>query len=259
MPTTLHNASSALSACTPSTAVRCSHMRSAARVDQQDAADVVAETLLVAWRRLDQVPARQQALMWLYGVARRVLARHGGQSASNPGAPRPIMRLCRCRGAFSRHGLSRPSCLPATLAAYLSPDRGSWFDVAWTAAAGSALTGCLAARRRAHPDNRAHWTLWSLAMAAWLLGQLAWNLFGVIGFPPSPNVADAGWWLCALLVMASMLRAPRAPGTVALIVALESTPMALAVTALCIAALWPLAAASHLSLAGRVSALTYPA
>jgi RNA polymerase sigma factor (sigma-70 family) len=36
------------------------------------AQDVVAETFLVAWRRLDEVP--DDALPWLYGVARRVLA-----------------------------------------------------------------------------------------------------------------------------------------------------------------------------------------
>jgi RNA polymerase sigma-70 factor, ECF subfamily len=36
------------------------------------AQDVVAETFLVAWRRFDDVPG--DALPWLYGVARRVLA-----------------------------------------------------------------------------------------------------------------------------------------------------------------------------------------
>jgi RNA polymerase sigma-70 factor (ECF subfamily) len=41
-----------------------------------DAADVVAETFLTAWRRLDDVPAGEQARLWLYGVARRVLANH---------------------------------------------------------------------------------------------------------------------------------------------------------------------------------------
>jgi RNA polymerase sigma-70 factor (ECF subfamily) len=40
-----------------------------------DAADLVAETLLVAWRRLDEVPDTQ-ILPWLYGVARRVLSNH---------------------------------------------------------------------------------------------------------------------------------------------------------------------------------------
>lgn len=42
----------------------------------EDAADVVAETFLVAWRRLDDVPAGDDARLWLYGVARRVLANH---------------------------------------------------------------------------------------------------------------------------------------------------------------------------------------
>jgi RNA polymerase sigma-70 factor, ECF subfamily len=42
------------------------------RSSGDSAQDVVAETFLVAWRRLDDVPA--DALPWLYGVARRVLA-----------------------------------------------------------------------------------------------------------------------------------------------------------------------------------------
>src|SRR5262245_18961541 len=41
-----------------------------------DAADVLAETFLIAWRRLDQVPAGGEARPWLYGVARGVLANH---------------------------------------------------------------------------------------------------------------------------------------------------------------------------------------
>lgn len=41
--------------------------------DPDDAADVVAETFLVAWRRLDDL-RRDDARLWLYGVARRVLA-----------------------------------------------------------------------------------------------------------------------------------------------------------------------------------------
>jgi RNA polymerase sigma-70 factor (ECF subfamily) len=47
----------------------------------EDAADVVADTFLVAWRRAADVPAGSQARAWLYGVARRVLAnqRRGGR------------------------------------------------------------------------------------------------------------------------------------------------------------------------------------
>ena len=40
----------------------------------EDAADVVAETFAIAWRRLDSVPPGDQARLWLYGVARNVLA-----------------------------------------------------------------------------------------------------------------------------------------------------------------------------------------
>ena len=42
--------------------------------DPEDAADVVAETFLVAWRRLGEVPIGDGARLWLYGVARLVLA-----------------------------------------------------------------------------------------------------------------------------------------------------------------------------------------
>lgn len=42
--------------------------------DPADAADVVAETFLVAWRRVDDVPAGDDAHPWLLAVARRVLA-----------------------------------------------------------------------------------------------------------------------------------------------------------------------------------------
>ena len=40
----------------------------------EDAADVVAETFGVAWRRIADVPPGAEARLWLYGVARRVLA-----------------------------------------------------------------------------------------------------------------------------------------------------------------------------------------
>jgi RNA polymerase sigma factor (sigma-70 family) len=48
------------------------YVRRRARGDVVD--DVVAETFLVAWRRLDDVP--DEALPWLLGVARRVLSTH---------------------------------------------------------------------------------------------------------------------------------------------------------------------------------------
>lgn len=41
-----------------------------------DAADILAETFLSAWRRLDELPPGDGARLWLYGVARRVLANY---------------------------------------------------------------------------------------------------------------------------------------------------------------------------------------
>jgi RNA polymerase sigma-70 factor, ECF subfamily len=42
------------------------------RIDPERAKDVAAETFLVAWRRLDEVPAQPRP--WLFGVARRMIA-----------------------------------------------------------------------------------------------------------------------------------------------------------------------------------------
>jgi RNA polymerase sigma factor (sigma-70 family) len=39
-----------------------------------DAADLLSEVYLVAWRRMSQVPAGEDARLWLFGVARRMLA-----------------------------------------------------------------------------------------------------------------------------------------------------------------------------------------
>ena len=44
---------------------------------REDAADIVAETYEIAWRRLGDVPAGPAGLLWLYVTARYVLANHG--------------------------------------------------------------------------------------------------------------------------------------------------------------------------------------
>jgi RNA polymerase sigma factor (sigma-70 family) len=40
----------------------------------EDAADLVSDTFLTAWRRFDALPPGDEALLWLYGVAHRQLA-----------------------------------------------------------------------------------------------------------------------------------------------------------------------------------------
>jgi RNA polymerase sigma-70 factor (ECF subfamily) len=60
------------------------------------AQDAVAETFLVAWRRLAEVPAGADALPWLYGVARRVMA---NQRRSTQRRTDLSSRLARERGS----------------------------------------------------------------------------------------------------------------------------------------------------------------
>lgn len=75
-------------------------VRRSARVE--DAADALAETYLIAWRRLDAIPPGVAARLWLFGVARNLLLkgadRHRAQDALierlarelQAGAPEPI-------------------------------------------------------------------------------------------------------------------------------------------------------------------------
>ena len=148
--------------------------------------------------------------------------------------------------------------LGAMIACYAGLNAGTCYDVAWTAAAISATIGTLAARRRACPEHRTRWTLWALATAAWLLGQLMWNLYGIIGFPQDPNLADVCWWGFALLVTVSMLRPPRNERAVQAVAAAESVPLICAAITLCLALLWHTATHSSAPTATKLSDLAYP-
>jgi len=149
--------------------------------------------------------------------------------------------------------------LAAMLAIRLGARSGTCWDVASTAAAFSAVAGTWLARGRAHPENRARWGLWTMAAAAWLAGQLAWDVYGATGFPQSPNLADAGWWAFAVLAMVSMLRMPGGSRSARSVAVIEALPLIAAAFAFIAAELWKPAAASTLPLAPKLSALAYPA
>jgi RNA polymerase sigma-70 factor (ECF subfamily) len=69
------------------------------RAPVDDAPDLLAEVYLVAWRKRADLPAGEERRLWLYGVARRLLAEHhraewkrndaevGGTVAGEPGRP----------------------------------------------------------------------------------------------------------------------------------------------------------------------------
>ena len=51
------------------------------RVPKDVVDDVVAEPFLTAWRRIDDIPRGEQSLLWLYGVAYRVIGNHWRSAA----------------------------------------------------------------------------------------------------------------------------------------------------------------------------------
>jgi diguanylate cyclase (GGDEF)-like protein len=168
------------------------------------------------------------------------------------------------------HGVNCPPrpvwlvAIPAAVAvvaivlAELTRSTGLGWDVAWTSAAISALIGTLSARRAARGLHRSRWTLWAAACGCWLFGQLAWNLFGVIGTPASPNPADIGWWMFAVLVMLSIVRTPTGSKALRTVAIVEVLPVIAGATALTFAELWHDLDASVLATAPRLSALIYP-
>jgi RNA polymerase sigma factor (sigma-70 family) len=66
---------------------------------RDDAADVVAETYAIAWRRLDAVPEGDSAVLWLFATARRVAANQRRQQRRSDDL---VLRLsAELRGAFA--------------------------------------------------------------------------------------------------------------------------------------------------------------
>lgn len=97
--------------------------------DPADAADVVAETFLVAWRRLDDVPVGEQARPWLFGVARHVLANH------YRGKRRRVALADRLRDSLREvvppHEVTDPTAVEVALERLPEDDRELLRLVAW--------------------------------------------------------------------------------------------------------------------------------
>ncbi|HLY47645.1 MAG TPA: diguanylate cyclase [Solirubrobacteraceae bacterium] len=169
----------------------------------------------------------------------------GSQRVSRPAQFSVLAPLALAAGAMLATRLGAP--LPL-----------SW-DIAWTSAAVGALSGTILGRSRALEPNRSRWNLWALAAGSWLFGQLGWDLFGVIGSPPSPNIADVGWWGFAIVVVLSLVRIPGGASWLRALATIEAVPLIIAASALTFAELWDPAAASTLPLAPKMAAVAYPA
>ena len=98
-----------------------------------DASDVVAETFLVAWRRLDDVPAEPETRAWLLGVARRVAANQarGDRRRSELGRKLSARLVHRFDEQPPIERLDRYGSLGTALAQLSDDDRELLMLVAW--------------------------------------------------------------------------------------------------------------------------------
>lgn len=117
------------------------------RASAVDADDAVAETFLVAWRRLDDVP--DEAKPWLFGVARRVLANQ------RRAAGRRDALYERAASTLTTGGHAGDTQVLQALAPLSERDREILLLVAWdglTMAEAAAALGCsrAAAKVRLH-------------------------------------------------------------------------------------------------------------
>ncbi|MEV0616343.1 RNA polymerase sigma factor [Nonomuraea sp. NPDC050404] len=117
-----------------------------------DTADVISETFLIAWRRVAEVPEGERALLWLYGVARRVLANH------KRGDSRRAMLTDRLRDELAAHRPPTSTDLEHVRAAFDAlpeRDREVLALACWEGLSGDQIAkvvGCtsIAARTRLH-------------------------------------------------------------------------------------------------------------
>jgi len=98
----------------------------------EDAADVLAEAYLIAWRKFDGIPTGERARLWLFGVARNLLMKGASQRRSRQTL---VERLAgELRSAHPPHNPvddERASALRAALAELPARDRELVMLTAW--------------------------------------------------------------------------------------------------------------------------------
>jgi len=97
-----------------------------------DAADVLAETYLIAWQKLDAIPTGEAARLWLFGVARNLLLKGASRRRSRHAMVERLaseLRSAHHPDAPVEDG--RSSALRAALAALPERDREILMLTAW--------------------------------------------------------------------------------------------------------------------------------
>jgi RNA polymerase sigma factor (sigma-70 family) len=112
-------------------------------VERADAEDIVVDTFLVCWRRLDDVP--QAALPWLLGVARRLLANQRRGKKRHSALYAKIEKSLREPSPPLVNGRVDPSELEVALGSLSEGDREVVALVVWqglTHEAAAQVLGC---------------------------------------------------------------------------------------------------------------------
>jgi PAS domain S-box-containing protein len=136
-------------------------------------------------------------------------------------------------------------------------DRFWWAAASWTLAGVFVVLGVASARRRATGEQRRGWSILLAGSLAWLGGELAYDVYGLIGFPASPNVSDLGWFTFAICTTIGVTKLVPAAPSAQRVAGLERLPLIAATGALVVALFADAATASTLPVPARVSALAY--
>jgi RNA polymerase sigma-70 factor (ECF subfamily) len=99
----------------------------------EEAADVLSETFLIAWRKLDALPPGDEARLWLFGVARNVLRRGATRErVLQVGVERLAAELSEAVSTSATgEGRARSPGLRAALEALPEPQREAILLTAW--------------------------------------------------------------------------------------------------------------------------------
>jgi len=97
----------------------------------EDAADLLAETFIVALRRPEHVPDGAAARLWLFGVARRVLANHHRGVRRRDAAVERLAAVLRIQAAAAPPAAADMIAMRQQLAGLAPDDRELLTLIAW--------------------------------------------------------------------------------------------------------------------------------
>lgn len=109
----------------------------------EDAADVVADVFTVAWRRIGELPPGDEARLWLYGTARRVISSHRRGRSRKDAVDERLLNDARINYARARHDSGGGDRLSAALTSLSESDRELLRLVAWEGLDAAQIGRCL--------------------------------------------------------------------------------------------------------------------